>query len=231
MKKIFSMITAKLYKNAELIYSQEGEELILRRIFENQKQGYYVDVGAHDPVRFSNTCHFYKMGWNGINIDASPSVIEKFNAKRKRDINLAIGTGNINGKMKFYIFDEQALNTFDKNRVEFLEQTTNYHHVDEKEIEIKRLEDIFIEYLPQNQIIDFVDIDVEGLDFQVLQSNDWGKFRPRVVLVEGDATKSIIELMETEIVRFMLNQGYSFYSRLYNTMIFVEKKEMKNLII
>ena len=69
-------------------YSQEGEDILLSRIFRNQKKGFYVDIGAHHPTRFSNTYYFYKLGWRGINIDAIPQAsdyqdpIEKYNKYR-----------------------------------------------------------------------------------------------------------------------------------------------------
>ncbi|MFA7355121.1 MAG: SAM-dependent methyltransferase, partial [Sulfurimonadaceae bacterium] len=69
-------------------YSQEGEDMILRRLFEQQPNGFYVDVGAHHPKRFSNTYFFYKKGWRGINIDAMPNSMELFNKIRPRDINI-----------------------------------------------------------------------------------------------------------------------------------------------
>ena len=67
-------------------YSQEGEDMILRRLFEKQKTGFYVDVGAHHPKRFSNTFFFYKKGWSGINIDAMPNSMRLFDKIRPRDI-------------------------------------------------------------------------------------------------------------------------------------------------
>ena len=69
-------------------YSQEGEDMILMRLFENQKMGFYVDVGAHHPKRFSNTYFFYKLGWKGINVDAMPGSMTAFNRIRARDINI-----------------------------------------------------------------------------------------------------------------------------------------------
>src|SRR5829696_7661265 len=71
-------------------YSQEGEDLILERIFLEQKKGFYVDVGAHHPKRFSNTFLFYKLGWFGINIDAMPGSMSAFESARPRDINLEV---------------------------------------------------------------------------------------------------------------------------------------------
>ena len=63
-------------------YSQEGEDLVLRKIFKKQDKGFYVDVGAHHPKRFSNTFLLYKKGWNGINIDATPGSMKLFNKFR-----------------------------------------------------------------------------------------------------------------------------------------------------
>ena len=59
-------------------YSQEGEDLVLRRYLEGRTSGFYVDVGAHDPKRFSNTHLFYERGWRGINIEPSPAAMKNF---------------------------------------------------------------------------------------------------------------------------------------------------------
>lgn len=74
-------------------YSQEGEDMVLRKIFKNQKKGFYVDIGAHHPKRFSNTHLLYKKGWKGINIDVTPGSIKLFNQLRPRDTNLELGVG------------------------------------------------------------------------------------------------------------------------------------------
>ena len=75
--------------NANLCYSQNGEDLILNRFLENKEKGFFIDVGAHHPIRFSNTYLFYKKGWSGINIDAMPGSMTKFNKIRPKDINIA----------------------------------------------------------------------------------------------------------------------------------------------
>jgi len=69
------------------IYSQDGEDIILKEFFSGKEKGFYVDIGAHHPLRLSNTYLFYKKGWSGINIDAMPGSMKIFNKKRRRDIN------------------------------------------------------------------------------------------------------------------------------------------------
>ena len=85
-------------------YSQEGEDLLLRRIFEHQKNGFYVDVGAHHPFRFSNTYLLYKCGWRGINIDAMPGSMRLFRRFRARDINIECGVGLGGGGLNVIYF-------------------------------------------------------------------------------------------------------------------------------
>lgn len=109
-------IKEKLFNSyATQSYSQEGEDIILRRIFECKTNGFYIDVGAHHPKRFSNTYLFYKKGWNGINIDAMPGSMVLFRKLRSRDINIEAAITNEKREMSFFMFDEPALNTFDKD--------------------------------------------------------------------------------------------------------------------
>lgn len=166
-------------------YAQEGEDLILQRIFERQAKGFYVDVGAHHPFRFSNTYLFYKKGWRGINLDAMPDSMKPFNKYRKRDINLEIPVGRDGEKLNYCIFNEPALNTFDETRIDDIIKKPEYNLIKKIEIKIRSLKNILDEYLPNGQKIDFMSIDVEGLDFEVIQSNDWEKFRPKILLVEA----------------------------------------------
>lgn len=80
-----------VYRNTS--YSQNGEDRVLWRYFERQRNGFYVDIGAHHPFRFSNTALFYEANWRGINVDAMPNSMKAFNKYRKRDVNLESAVG------------------------------------------------------------------------------------------------------------------------------------------
>ena len=99
------------FRSGIKIYSQEGEDLILSRIFD-KKVGFYVDIGAHHPFRYSNTYKLFQSGWSGINIDASPETINLFKRHRPKDINLNLGVSNCDGELEFYQFEDGAYNTF-----------------------------------------------------------------------------------------------------------------------
>jgi hypothetical protein len=97
-------------------YAQEGEDIVLKRIFGGQSTGFYVDVGAHHPMRLSNTYSFYKLGWRGINIEPNPDSFNLFTKYRSKDINLNCGIALDKGNLEYYMFDEPALNTFDSEK-------------------------------------------------------------------------------------------------------------------
>lgn len=201
-------------------WSQEGEDLILARYFGPQKSGFYIDIGAHHPLRFSNTYKFYKRGWNGINIDAMPGSMKAFERLRKRDVNLEIPVSDQNETLLFYIFNDSALNSFDSLLSEERDKEQNeYRIIDKVWVETKKLSKILDEYLPRGRNIDFLTIDIEGFDFKAIKSNDWEKYRPRLLLVErlrrssGDADKD-------ELLDYLSNTGYEAYARTVNTLFF-----------
>lgn len=203
-------------------YAQEGEDLVLMRIFEGNRDGFYVDVGAHHPQRFSNTYCFHLQGWVGINIDANPDAIELFERYRKSDINVQVGVSDQPGVLTYHFFDDPALNSFDAELVGWRLRNTPYQVVRTCEIPVERLETILSKHLPEGKKIDFLSIDVEGLDYAVLTSNDWDKFRPKCVLVESLAS-SVEGVFEGDLYQFMKKQGYEFYAKTVNTLFFLDK--------
>jgi FkbM family methyltransferase len=205
-------------------YSQEGEDLILERFFENQNSGFYVDVGAHHPRRFSNTFLFYKRGWHGINIEPNPDALKLFQRHRKKDINLGFGVGDIEGQLAYFMFNEPALNSFDRVLSE-QRQDHRYRIIDTKSISVKRLAHILQEYMPAQTPIDFMSIDVEGYDLQVLQSNDWSRFRPACVLVESygfDLGKPVGEPIHS----FLEKQNYGLFAKTFNTLLYLDRTKI-----
>ena len=201
-------------------YSQEGEDMILRRLFAKQNHGFYVDVGAHHPKRFSNTHYFYKKGWIGINIDAMPNSMKLFNKNRPKDINIEKPISNKKEILTYYAFNEPALNGFSK---ELSDEycSIGYFIKFQKDLETSTLEDILDKYLPNKTVIDFLSIDVEGLDFEVLKSNNFKKYRPKVILIEV-LGNILTEIENNEIAIYLREYNYSVYAKTINTVIFIE---------
>jgi len=201
-----------------LCYAQDGEDLILDRLLDGQQTGFYVDVGAHHPLRFSNTYLFYRRGWRGINIDAEPGSMGPFHKHRSQDINVECGVAARPGKLPYYRFNEPALNTFDEAEAH-LKNHPPYRLVERVEVAVRRLDDLLEEYLPAGQVIDFLTIDVEGKDREVLESNDWGRFRPRFILAETLRT-DMLNLANCPVVQLLTAKGYKPVAKAYNTTFF-----------
>ena len=207
-------------------YAQEGEDRVLSSLLfklhggKHIDNGFYVDVGAHHPYRFSNTCLFYKQGWRGINIDAMPGSMTSFENNRPRDINLESGVGREAKILKFFVFNEPALNTFDESLAKA--RCNNVWHIKATmEVPIVPLSEILQKHLPAGQKIDFFTVDVEGFDLDVLQSNDWKKYRPLVVLAETFGL-SFEDLATDALTQYLHSLGYIVYSKTVNTTFFVD---------
>jgi FkbM family methyltransferase len=216
------LLRIKEYFDYKKSYSQDGEDVALAAFYDTMKgyKGFFVDIGAHHPKRFSNTYHFYKRGWRGINVDAMPGSMRSFNWLRSRDINLEMGVGKEVGEMTFFCFSDPALNSFDEKLS--LERDTapdRYKITKKVPVQILPLSTILDKYLPAGQQIDFMSVDVEGFDLDVLQSNDWTKYQPNYLLIE-DLNYSIEKANEAPLVIFLKNIGYTPCASLRRTIIF-----------
>ncbi|TGK79436.1 FkbM family methyltransferase [Leptospira bourretii] len=218
IKKIVSRLKAENYFRS---YSQEGEDMVLRDLFGDKKDGRYVDIGAYDPFRFSNTNYFYELGWTGINIEPSPDGFKKFEIHRKRDQNLNIGIGLEESELVYYRFEEAALNTFDAERVKFLEENTNYRSKDNVKVKVRPLSNV-LQQFPLDKEIDFMNIDVEWNEISVLKSGDWTKFRPKVILIE--ILNFDLETITNNPIHLLLKEfGYYFYCKTPRTCFYLDK--------
>ena len=219
LKIIFRQIFPKYFTKS---YSQEGEDMILKRIFENKKKGFFIDIGAHHPKKYSNTYFFYLKGWNGINIDAMPGSMNIFKKIRKKDINLEIPISENKQNLTYYAFNEPALNSFDEELSIKRLSNPNYHLKFKKDIETFTLEHVLDKYLPLNTSIDFLTIDVEGLDFQVLKSLNLNKYKPDIILIEI-LDSNFTSLLTNEISVYLIEYEYQIFAKSVNTVFFKKK--------
>lgn len=199
-------------------YAQEGEDLILRRIFADAKSGFYVDVGACHPKRFSNTFWFYGHGWRGINVEPNPDALRLFLRERRRDINIGAGVSDEEGALQYYMFNEPALNSFDRELSE-KRQNDRYRIVATRRVPVRRLDRILQEHIPSGTRIDFLSVDVEGFDLRVLSSNDWQRFRPICLLVEAHDVY-LDRLADCAVHAFAVGRGYGLFAKTASTLFY-----------
>ena len=195
-------------------WSQAGEDRLLDRLMHRKATGFYVDIGAHDPVRLSNTKRFYDRGWKGINIEPNPDWHQLFVEERPLDINLCCGAGGAMETLTYYEMEQRALSTFDPQQVTVAEsfggKVKKTH-----EIKVQTLDHIFSEHI--RQPIDFMSIDIEGLEYAALNSNNWDQWRPRLICIEAVSDEDVREepvLKERD--KFFEMIGYSRKAITYN---------------
>ncbi len=193
-------------------YAQEGEDLILNKHFWGQVKGFYVDIGAHHPMRFSNTYLLYKKGWRGINIDATPGSMSEFNKVRPRDINIESAVGVKEGRVSCNIYNESALNSLQERKFSI---KTGYKRIKQLDIDQKPLHVILDKRLPKDTTIDLYTIDVEGLEMDVLESNNWNIHSPSTIIVEDhiEGLFSLEAVYNTEISKYLSSKGYYPFAR------------------
>lgn len=200
-------------------YGQEGEDLILKEYFNGVEIGFFVDIGAYNPILFSNTYLFYLKGWRGINIDARPGSMLDFDKIRPGDKNLEVAIGKEEKILTYFMFDEPALNGFSKEVSLDRNSNTPFRIVNTVDLPVKRLETLLNEHLPAGQGITFMSVDVEGLDLEVLESNNWEKYKPEMMLVETSVTFEGIAF-ESPIHNFLVSKGYHFVAKTYRTSFY-----------
>lgn len=190
----------------DIQFSQFGEDLFVRYYFGNgKKAGFYVDIGAYHPFQGSNTYHFYKSGWRGINIEPNPIMFPSFPRHRENDINLNLAVSNHEG---FVDFNCDGVYSGIASSADNAGKTVH-------RVATAALASILENHLPFGQQIDFMSIDCEGHDLIALQSNDWERFTPKLIIVEDHSTDST-----TPIESYLTSLGYKSVIRLGMSKVF-----------
>ena len=155
-------------------YSQFDEDLFLVNFFKDKKKGKFVDLGAFHPIRYNNTYLLYKKGWSGTNVDLNPVAIDMFNIVRTRDDNKCDLISDVNNieKIVYYEHNFSAVNS--------LILTEELKKVLKEKIPM--ISKTFTDLVDHD--FDFLNIDLEGHDYEVLKNIDLKKYRPKLICIE-----------------------------------------------
>lgn len=208
-------------------YAQTGEDIVVAVLFDYLKhpKPTYLDVGAHDPVRLNNTFLFYLQGSRGVLVEPNPDLTPLLTGVRPGDtvLTVGIGTSGVRETLDYYRLSESSWNTFSR------EQADHCVKVSGGKVAIKEV--VKTPLVPINEVIaqhfpagapDFLSVDVEGLDLEILQTLDFDRHRPKVICVETIETGTNREKVETG--QFLLGKGYAVRGGSFFNTIFVDKK-------
>ena len=187
-------------------YSMESEDLNIIKFFKNKQKGFFVDIGCHHPTRLNNTYLLYKRNWRGINVDISNFSIDLFNFLRSEDININQAISSKNGFQKFYYQKKlSVLSTLNKK----IAKKHFQGRIKEQKISSSTLTSLIAKTKFKNQKIDFLNIDVEGKDLEVLRSLNFKIYRPKLICVEIIERPSNIK--KNKIYKYLKSLKYSHY--------------------
>ena len=190
---------------------------MVSRFFKNKEIGFYIDIGAYHPFKGSLTQKLYKNGWHGVNIDISKTSIDLFKIARPKDININCAIGKVTEETIF--FQNSKIN----QQNSLIRQNPN-----QKEVKIKcyELNDI----LTFNKIekVDYINIDTEGTELNVLKGLNFKKIKPSLLTVE-DNDFDLDSSGKKEKINYMKNQGYTLINNIGVTMFFFKKEEIKQI--
>src|SRR5262245_14356330 len=185
-------------------YAQNFEDVMLARVFRDRTDGFYVDVGAGDPVNMSVTKWFYDLGWRGINIEPNPIFYARLTTERTRDINLDCAAGAFAGEAQYFQLPVNELSSCDP-RVRARAEAAG-KPITVRAVRVMPLTEILDRHCGGGSV-DFLKIDVEGWERQVLSGLDWRRYRPTVVVVEATFPNTRVE-SHSEWEKLLLGSGY-----------------------
>jgi FkbM family methyltransferase len=212
-------------------FAQQGEDLVVRNIFTflGIKQPTYMDVGAFDPTVHSNTYLMYLEGSHGVLIEPNPAKIDRLRGVRPRDVtlNVGIGTGPGSSTADYYIIGGPSrglLNTFSKEDAELVQANTHgLHHIDQViKMALENINAVIQQHL--GAAPNFLSIDTEGLDLDILKTMDFDRYRPDVICVE---TLEIgTDHVDVDILKFLESKRYSARGATFVNTIFVDDRHL-----
>ncbi len=221
----FQFLKSKL--KPRIINANWGLDIIIDSMFRNKQKGIYVDIGCHHPLINNNTYFLYKKGWSGINIDLDFSSIEMFEYFRPSDDNQMIALSDKKGISNFYFFHNRApKNTLDKKSGKGAKLI--------KKINTDTLDNVLKNSKFKVKEIDFLTIDVEGNELNVLKGLNFKKYKPKVVVVElinknveFFYEQKIENIQKSNIYKFMIKKRYKLANWIHDDLIFVSKNFLK----
>lgn len=212
-------------KKGKPSYGWCNEDVLLYRVFKNKLSGFYLEIGSFDATAGSITKVFSDMGWCGVNVEPNPILAENIRKQRPRDITVECGVSNIKGQSDFFeIVDELTLSTFSLEQAEALKKQGKIINV--RKILTMTLEDICDLYVKEKEI-DFLVIDVEGYEFEVIKSGNWNKWRPTILIIEAtEPLSNTLVHQNWEPIILEADYSFAFFDGFNRYYVKNERKEL-----
>lgn len=201
-------------------YSQCGEDRLVWKLFGYQANGTYVDIGCHHPTNYSVTFLLYQAGWRGLVVDADNQYLPLYAQVRPGDAARNFAVSKTPGTATLLLFEGGSMNTLDPSLAAHYDTHTPAKRAGTRQVEARRLDQLLADAGIEH--VDFMNIDVEGFDLEVLESNDWQRWTPQIVAVE-DQTMDLDAPRRSEIYRFLIQRAYYLHSQCHYTSVYCRR--------
>ena len=215
---------------SDFSYSQTGEDCIVSFIFDvlGIKTPSYIDIGAHHPFQLNNTIKFYLNGSQGINIEPNPERYEQLKKYRTNDINLNIGVAAQKGTLKYYMLSADTLNTFSEQEANNFVEKWGGKIIKTLDIPVDTITNI-VNYHFNGVFPDFMGLDVEGLEMEILESIDFSVSKPKVICIETlEYAEKGLSKTDIAFIEYIESKGYFLFANTHINSIMVLKELWEN---
>ena len=202
-------------------YSNWGIDMMANFFFRQRDEGVFIDIGCHHPLINNNTYPLYNRGWRGINIDIDYGTIDSFNFLRSKDTNINIAVSDTTGETELFFYHNRAAkNTLSKEK--------GFDSKEIRKIKTTTLNKIIEKSIYKDQKINFISIDVEGYELNVLKGFDFKKYKPDLVvleLIQEGMTEffhqNIENIQNSEVYLYMIKHDYKLINWIHDDLVFV----------
>jgi len=229
---MFINFLKKIYyeKYSKKSYSISNVDLIIDRLFSGVAKGFYIDVGCNHPIKYNNTYLLHKRGWKGINIDLDQTSINEFNIMRRNDHNVQELVGSIDGEEKeiYYYHERSAINTTSKELAD--KRLTKPRELIKKKT--RSLNKIIKNSPYNNEKINFMSIDIENQEYEVLKNFNFKKYEIDIIVTEctdmnqlklETYTQSLEYILNTNLFKLLDKNDYKLINWVNSDLVFAKK--------
>jgi len=210
---------------SDLTFSEHGEDILIHRLSLWKEHGFYIDCGAYHARKMSLTARLRLFGWRGLNIDIDEDIVKSLQKDIAGSQSIQAALGELDDDpVIMYKYEDAVLNTTNPKQQDHLkkiEKDGNLFTSFKKEIPLKTrsLRSLISDYKPLIENIDFISIDVEGVELSVLRGFPWEKHRPSVIAVEIHKL-NMLEILGNPVVEYLYSKDYILQSYVFHNAIF-----------
>ena len=224
-------IIKELYykKYTKKSYSISSVDLVIDRLFRNKKKGIYIDIGCNHPIKYNNTFLLFKKGWNGINIDLDKKSIKEFNIFRPNDLNIEAAISDKEEEKNIYFYHERSsINTLSKNLMRFRKKKPKLIY----KTKTQTLNNILRKLSLKSRKINFMSLDVENHEYEVLKNFNFKKYKIDVLVIEFTDLSNKLEtynlsaekIMKSKIYKLLFKNYYRLINWVNSDLVFIHKR-------